>query len=376
MLTRRHFLKKTPQWAATLSLVGALPFLCGNTRRPNAPVMANSAIDTGRLTLRQLAEQHLHFGAKGFINPFTDARHGQLGRVLHWKLFSKNRYRPLYGKERVQPVTPDWDMLHSYDGLAVTFLKHSSVIIKDGDDYLIVDPILFDLMWFIKDYSPLDFDIKKLPSFKHILVTHGHYDHMDKASLSHTGKGSHLITPLGYDDVFAELDLNNRTQLDWYHTYTDGSRRITLLPCSHWTMRNPLTGPNQSLWGSFLIQTAGGVTIYISGDTGYFSGFKDIGREFDIDLAILNVGAYAPRWFMQPSHMNPAEAVQAFKELGARYLMAVHWGTFRLGDEPVYLPPLQVRFYMRAENLENRLLDLRHGETLFWDQRDQQIGLS
>ena len=337
------------------------------------PVLPDSIIDAGQIPLRHMAEQRLHHGAKGFLNPFTGAKHGNLGRVLHWKLFSKNHFRPLYAKERVQPIALDWKPLETYDGLAVTFLKHSSVIIKDGDDYLIVDPILFDLMWFIKDYSPLNFDLKKLPPFKHVLVTHGHYDHMDKASISRTGKGSHIITPLGYEEVFADLDLKNRTQLDWYHTFTDGVRHITLLPCNHWTMRNPITGPNQSLWGSFLIQTAGGVTIYISGDTGHFGGFKEIGREFDIDLAILNVGAYAPRWFMQPSHMNPAEAVQAFKELNARYLMAVHWGTFRLGDEPVYLPPLQVRFHMRAENLQSRLIELHHGETLFWDQRDQRI---
>jgi N-acyl-phosphatidylethanolamine-hydrolysing phospholipase D len=130
-------------------------------------------------------------------------------------------------------------------------------------------------------------------------------------------------------------------------------------------MRNPLVGPNRSLWGSYLIRGAGGQTIYLSGDTAYFSGFRELGNMYDIDLAIINVGAYEPRWFMKSRHINPAEAVQAFRELGARRLLVVHWGTFRLGDEPVYLPPIQVKEEMGKVGLAGRLINLTHGQTVY-----------
>jgi len=159
--------------------------------------------------------------------------------------------------------------------------------------------------------------------------------------------------------------MSNRTQLDWYNKYRDGELEITLLPCNHWTMRNPISGPNRSLWGSYLIRTASGYTIYISGDTAYFDGFAQLGKEYDIDLAVFNVGAYEPRWFMAQSHINPRETVQAFKELNARKLLVVHWGTFRLGNEPVHFPPLQVKEELEKEGLLDRLVDLKHGQTLF-----------
>jgi L-ascorbate metabolism protein UlaG (beta-lactamase superfamily) len=130
-------------------------------------------------------------------------------------------------------------------------------------------------------------------------------------------------------------------------------------------MRNPLEGPNQSLWGSFILRTKTGPTIFISGDTAYFDRFQEIGREFPIDLAIINLGAYEPRWFMAGSHMNPGETVRAFKELGAARLLVIHWGTFRLGDEPVHFPPIEIKKEMEKEGLSERLVHLNHGETLF-----------
>jgi L-ascorbate metabolism protein UlaG (beta-lactamase superfamily) len=104
--------------------------------------------------------------------------------------------------------------------------------------------------------------------------------------------------------------------------------------------------------------------VYISGDTAYFDGFNQIGEEFDIDLAVFNVGAYEPRWFMAQSHLNPAETVQAFRELNARRLMIMHWGTFQLGDEPVHFPPRHMRDEMQRAGLLDRLVEWRHGDTV------------
>jgi L-ascorbate metabolism protein UlaG (beta-lactamase superfamily) len=129
-------------------------------------------------------------------------------------------------------------------------------------------------------------------------------------------------------------------------------------------MRNPLVGPNTGLWGSYLIRTKSGANIYISGDTAYFDGFEQLGEEFDIDLAIFNLGAYEPRWFMAPSHMNPDETVMAFRDLNACHLSIVHWGTFRLGDEPVHFPPLDIHEALRKQALGNHYWELKHGHTV------------
>jgi L-ascorbate metabolism protein UlaG (beta-lactamase superfamily) len=135
-------------------------------------------------------------------------------------------------------------------------------------------------------------------------------------------------------------------------------------------MRNPLKGPNCSLWGSFIIRTAGGPTIFIAGDAAYFDRFQEIGAESSIDLAVFNLGAYEPRWFMAQSHMNPLEVVKAFEELRASRLMVVHWGTFRLGDEPVHFPPQDLQKALAAKGLLDRLVHLDHGQTLYYRGRN------
>ena len=316
-------------------------------------------------SLRELAQKKLHHGEKRFLNPFSTREHGNMLRVLQWKLFSENKFKSYYDQERVIPVSVDWGPVRDHGSLSVTFVKHASMMIKDRDRYILVDPVFSEIFRVIKDFTPLDFDIKEIPRPDHLLISHGHYDHLDTRSLASLRGDTHVVSPLGYDDVFAHLKMTNRTQLDWFSTFEDGKREITLLPCDHWTMRSPMEGPNTSLWGSYLLKTASGPVIYVSGDTAYFDRFREIGEKYSIDLAIINLGAYEPRWFMAGSHLNPRETVQAFKELGASRLMIVHWGTFRLGDEPVHFPPLDIQREMEREGLAHRLVNLNHGETLF-----------
>lgn len=287
--------------------------------------------------------------------------------MIQWKLFSKNHFKVFYKQQRVIPVSIDWKAVKDKKGLSITFVKHSCMMIKDADKYILIDPVFFGIPGFFQDFSPLVSDIKEMPSPDYILITHGHYDHLDKPFLASVNKNTHVITPLGYNDIFDDLKMNRRTQMDWFDTLSEGKLEITLLPCNHWTMRNPIVGPNRSLWGSFLIKTAGGLTIYIAGDTSYFEGFGEIGEEYSIDLAIFNLGAYEPRWFMAASHMNPRETVRAFQQLHARHLFIVHWGTFRLGDEPVHFPPMDLKRELEKEGIADRVIDLKHGQTLLYD---------
>ena len=364
-MTRRNFILKLMMTLKSWMIFSLMPGFA------SAAVSADSDKDlqhykplNGR-SLRDIARAGEHHGSEGFVNPLGPGRRGRFWQVMKWKLFSPNRFEKYFDDERVIPVSIDWEPVKAHRGISVTFLKHASVVINDGGRFMIVDPVFADIFWFIKDFSPLAFDPGTIPAPQHVLITHGHYDHLDTPSLASFKKDTHVVTPLGYNQNFKELGMTNRTQLDWYNRYRDGGLEITLLPCNHWTMRNPITGPNRSLWGSYLIRTAGGYTIYISGDTAYFEGFDQLGKEYDIDLAIFNVGAYEPRWFMAQSHINPRETVQAFKALDARKLMAIHWGTFRLGNEPVHFPPMQVKEELEKEGLLDRLVDLKQGETMF-----------
>ena len=364
-MTRRQFIRNftiTFKSLAMLSLMPKIPFAVASA--DYGTETAHYKPLNGR-SLRDIAKEQLHHNSSGFVNPLGMNREGRLWEVMKWKLFSNNQFKEFFDEERVIPVSIDWEPVRQHQGCSITFIKHASVMIKDEDRYILVDPVFSDILWFIKDFSPLEFDLQTMPQPKQVLITHGHYDHLDKPSLASLNKNTHVISPLGYNPIFRDLAMNNRTQLDWFDSYADGKREITFLPCNHWTMRNPMVGPNRALWGSYLIKTAGGHTIYISGDTAYFDGFEQLGKEFDIDLAIFNVGAYEPRWFMAPSHMNPRETVQAFKELNARKLLIVHWGTFRLGDEPVHFPPIQVKEELKKEGLLDRWVDLKHGETFF-----------
>jgi L-ascorbate metabolism protein UlaG (beta-lactamase superfamily) len=316
--------------------------------------------------LRQMATRKIHHGNGVFVNPVGMPRNKRFWQVLSWKLFHANAYADFLDDQTVAPVAIDWEPIKSHRGVSVTFVKHSTLLIKDVNRVLLVDPVFNDIFWFIKDFSPLNFDLEKIPKPDHVLITHGHYDHLDEASLKQLDPETHVITPLGYHSEFNALGMSHRTQLDWYMPWSDGSREITLLPANHWTMRSPITGPNHSLWGGYLIKTAGGPVIYISGDSAYFDGFEQLGDDYDIDLAIFNMGAYAPRWFMAPSHMNPSETVQAFEEIQARRLMIAHWGTFRLGDEPVHFPPRDLRHALGEKRLLSRWIELGHGQTYYF----------
>lgn len=364
-MTRRSFLDTASRWLRAALVANLWPGLAAAARasqEAGEPMRHYRPLDGRRL--RDIARRREHHGDGRFRNPLGLERSGRMLQVLSWKLFHRNRFADELASQPVTAIEVDWRAISRREGPTVTFLKHASLWIQDGGLRLLVDPIFAEPFWFIRDFTPLAFSPREIPPPSHVLITHGHLDHLDLASLAALPRETHVIAPLGYRALFAEAGLAHVTELDWFEEHREPGLTVTLLPCNHWSMRSPLAGPNTGLWGSFILRTASDRTLYISGDTAYFDGFDQIGEEFDIDLALFNLGAYEPRWFMAPSHIDPAETVRAFRQLRARRLAIAHWGTFQLGDEPVHFPPRHIAEEMRRAGSAERLIAWSHGETI------------
>ena len=360
-MNRRKFVSAASRLLMGAALTSQLPACASDAGSPNST--SPQSRFAGQ-SLDQLVRAKAHHGRNRFINPFGGLRK-DFGRLLKWKLFTTNQFKQYYPDEKTYSVDIDFDSLNRNPGLSITFIKHACLLIQDNGVRLLIDPVFKDMFPLINDFSPLAFDPAAMPAPDHVLITHGHYDHLNEDSLKLFPPETHVITPLGYDTEFYHLEMLNRTKLDWLESWTHHGMTVVLLPSNHWTMRNPIVGPNRSLWGSYIIQTASGPTIYVSGDAAWFDHFNEIGEMFDIDLAVFNLGAYEPRWFMKASHMNPTEVGRAFTQLKARKLMVVHWGAYRLGDEPIHFPPRDMSREMARLGQADKLVHLDPGQTLF-----------
>ena len=233
-------------------------------------------------------------------------------------------------------------------GWRISYVGHASWLLQTARLNLLLDPV-----W-SRRASPFRFAGPKrvndpgiafadLPPIDAVLVSHGHYDHLDLRTLSRlaTAHGPRVITPLGNDAIMRAHDRTIAAEgHDWGARVALGeSVAVTLVPTQHWSARN-LSDRNEMLWASFVIETPGG-RIYFVADSGYGEGrnFRAVReRHGPLRLAILPIGAYEPRWFMRDQHMNPAESVAALADCGADYALAHHHGTFQLTDEPIDAP--------------------------------------
>jgi L-ascorbate metabolism protein UlaG (beta-lactamase superfamily) len=221
----------------------------------------------------------------------------------------------------------------------LTWIGHASWLVQLDDVSLLIDPIFSESIGpFVKRFVAPALTPEELPRIDAQLVSHNHRDHLDLPSLR--AVGSPIVGGQGLAAFFAKHQLPC-TELEWWGETRVGQVTIRFVPSQHWSRRG-LNDANATLWGGFVIEGST-ARLYHSGDTAYFQGFSEIGRRSGpIDAAMLPIGAYDPAWFMSKQHMNPEEAVRAFMELGARHFVAMHFGTFKLTDEPLDEPPVRL----------------------------------
>jgi len=299
---------------------------------------------------RVLYAPHGDVGA-GFFTPWSPQPLRTLSAFLRWQLFSDNPY----DKSRT-PVIPavsndGHELAAPEAGASFTWVGHATFAIHDGADVILTDPHFGERALLPARLVPPGIPLAAVPRDAFAVISHAHYDHLDAFTVDTLPDTVQWFVPLGLGDWFRERGRPNVVELDWWQSAVRGRWTITCLPSQHWSRRIGI-GTNESLWCAWLIDS-GERRYFFAGDTGYFEGFAEYGRRFGpIDVAMLPIGAYAPRWFMRWQHMDPDEALQAFLDLGAHTMLAMHWGTFDLTDEPADLPPLEL-----AERVAERQLD-------------------
>jgi L-ascorbate metabolism protein UlaG (beta-lactamase superfamily) len=312
-----------------------------------------------------------HFDGDLFYNPWSRYQTTFLD-VMKWKFTAKTVEWPQSVKNNPFPVI---DPQYQRGDVSVSFINHASFLIQVGGLNILTDPV------FSERTSPFSFAGPKrvrepgiafdaLPHIDAVLVSHNHYDHMDLPSLQRISDkyNAKIIVPLG-DKGWLENDgVNNVDQMDWWETRELSSDvKIHFAPAQHWSARG-ITDKNKSLWGSFLIEFKGKM-IYIGGDTGYGPHFQMAAERFPtIELALIPIGAYEPRWFMKYAHMNPEDSLKAFRDLKAKKAIGMHFGCWQLTDEGIDEPAIELRKQMNlvkedAEDLKLRFLIPEVGAT-------------
>ncbi|MGI9103983.1 MAG: MBL fold metallo-hydrolase [Terriglobales bacterium] len=264
-------------------------------------------------------------------------------------------------------------VLASPSELGMTFIGHSSFFVQINGVNLLIDPVFARWLFVLKRLRQPGLKIKDLPPIDLVLVTHAHFDHLHRPSLRaivrHTlrmrGNSPTLIVPGHVSDLVSDLGFGDIIALDWWQDYEHLGLTITHTPARHWGAR--VVHDVHRGYGGYVIRS-GGASLYHAGDTAYFPGFREIGERLHPELAMLPIGAYDPPPFRNV-HTSPADAVRAFRELRARWLVPMHYGSFRLSHEPMDEPLKLLASEARKARLDDRLLVLREGVTQLFESR-------
>jgi N-acyl-phosphatidylethanolamine-hydrolysing phospholipase D len=296
-----------------------------------------------------------HHTPNGFRNNYIAQVDKPFSDLVKWRIEAMRAGVPVAPREPIPVAAPEIARLKDNRSTAsVTWIGHATTLVQCGGLNVLTDPVFSDRASPVtfagpKRAQPPGIALADLPPIDVIVVSHNHYDHLDVDSVRELSERSQgrmqVFVPLGLKPYLEQRGVRNVTEIDWWEHRNVGGVEFHLVPVQHWSART-LGDRNETLWGGWAV-FAPNLRWYFSGDTGYTKDFADTRTRLApharngalFDVALLAIGAYEPRWFMTAQHMNPAEAVQAHKDLGARKSIGVHWGTFQLTDESLDMPP-------------------------------------
>jgi L-ascorbate metabolism protein UlaG (beta-lactamase superfamily) len=252
--------------------------------------------------------------------------------------------------------------------LGVTFIGHSSFLLQVGGRKLLVDPVFVKRLVVLRRRRRPGLRVKELPAIDLVLLTHAHMDHLNIASLRRVvratrrlrGRAPEVVVPRGVEDLVAGLGFARVHGMEWWDRLEVQGLTVTMTPCKHWGAR--MFRDTHRGYGGYVVE-GGGQSVYHSGDTAYFDGFREIGTKLKPKVALLPIGAYFPDTY-RAVHTSPEEAVRAFVEMSAERMVPMHFGTFPLGREPMEEPVERLVAEAKRLGITTRIKVLEEGETM------------
>lgn len=293
--------------------------------------------------------------------------------VLKWqweRLTTSKPPEPPFNPEVIKTDTEFLRRNRTHNTL--TWIGHASVFLQIKNINILLDPVFSERISPVhffgpKRQAPLPFQLDDLPPIDLVLISHNHYDHLDLPTLkkiaNKPGKKTLFLVPRGDQALLNSEGIKNVNELDWWKEITIENLKLTFVPSQHWSQRT-LFNRNKSLWGGWHISSPQLKVLY-TGDTGYSKDFQDIHKKLgDVDVALIPLGSYEPRWFMKTYHINPEEAVKIHNDLQAKLSIGIHWGTFRLSDEPMMAPPKDLEKALKKINHKGHFQTIKPGEVI------------
>jgi N-acyl-phosphatidylethanolamine-hydrolysing phospholipase D len=311
-----------------------------------------------------------HHHAGRYRNRYSTAAHGPSWELL--KFLWRMRTESVRGTD-LPVARPDVEAIRANRSASqLVWIGHASFLLQLHGLNIVTDPHLTRRASPLRIAGPPRFNrpalgFRELPALDLALISHNHYDHLDERTVVRLAREHpqlQFVVPMGLKEWFARRHISRVIELDLWQSAEVWGQRVHAVPVQHFSGRSA-TDHNCTLWCGFVLESRGS-RVFFAGDTGYSRDFLDIAQRFaPMDLSLLPIGAYDPREFMQPVHVNPEEAVQIHRDVQSRLSVAMHWGTFRLTLEPLDEPPRRLAEALQAARIAaDEFRVLRHGEAL------------